>query len=294
MSWIVFTIFAALMQSVRTAGQKAMGSTFSPMANTCVRFLFGLPVAVLYFLFLRLVNSSTFLNFSSEFFIYALLAGISQVFGTVLQVRLLGLRNFATGTVFVKSEVMLTAFIGFTFFDDVLGLRSWMGILLCTMGIVFLTLGSHKVFQWKNLSGPSVLMGVGAGLGFSLAALFIRRASLSLNAGFMLSAATCLVGVVALQTIIMVLYLILFEPNQWKIIFSKSRQSVFIGITSIFGSIGWFTAMTLIQASFVRALGQVEVIFALIITYGFFKEKPRQFEWIGILGVTLGIFLTIL
>ncbi len=283
MSWMIFTVFAALMQSIRTAGQKAMGNTFSPMANTCVRFLFGLPFAILYFLILLSVTESPGINYTSEFFVYAFLAGTSQIFGTVMQIILLGRRNFATGTVFVKSEVMLTAIIGLTFFDDILGLRSLAGILMCTLGIGFLGIGNQKGFRWRHLSGPSVMMGLGAGLGFSLASLFIRRASLSLNTGFMLSAATCLLLVLVLQTTIMALYIGLFERNQWRIIFSKLKQSVFIGVTSVAGSIGWFSAMTLIQASYVRALGQVEVVFALIITYGFFKETPKRFEWFGIL-----------
>ena len=294
MSWIPLTLFAALMQSIRTAGQKQIGTTFSPMANTCVRFLFGLPFAALYFLLLFLSEKTTTFAFSTTFFLYATVAALSQIFGTVLQVKLLGMRNFATGTVFVKSEVMLTAMIGLTFFDDQLGLRSWVGIALCTIGIVFLGLKKQKLMGLKTVSGISVLTGLGAGLGFSLASLFIRKASLSLDTGFVFSAAACLLVVLMIQATLMTLYLFIFEKQQWQTIASQKGISLFIGATSVAGSIGWFTAMTLVQASFVRALGQVEVIFALLITYIFFREKPKMFEWIGISTVTIGVFFTIL
>ena len=41
------------------------------------------------------------------------------------------------------------------------------------------------------------------------------------------------------------------------------RLSAFIGLTSAVGSIGWFTAFALQNASYVRAVGQIEVVFTL-------------------------------
>jgi len=84
------------------------------MGNTCVRFLFGLPFAILYFSILLLSQNPSGFILNSQFILFALLAAVSQIFGTALQVYLLDIRNFATGTVFVKSEVMLTALIGVT------------------------------------------------------------------------------------------------------------------------------------------------------------------------------------
>ena len=293
MSWILFTIFAALMQSFRTAGQKAMGTRFSPMGNTCVRFLFGMPFAALYFAILLKTQNPSGYVLGPQFILFAILAAVAQIFGTALQVCLLMTRNFATGTVFVKSEVMLTALIGFTFFDDILGFGPWLGVVLCSFGIMLLGFRKQTQMELKSISGLSILIGLGSGLGFSLAALFIRKASLSLHGGFLLSAATCLLVVVTFQAILMVLYLTAFERNQWKAIVAGKHQALFIGVTSITGSIGWFTAMTLVQASFVRALGQIEVIFALLITFLFFKEKPGTFEWIGIITITTGVLFVI-
>ncbi|HIF86786.1 MAG TPA: EamA/RhaT family transporter, partial [Gammaproteobacteria bacterium] len=51
--WIGFTLVAVVMQSVRTAGQKQIAGSISIQATTLVRFLFGLPFAVAYFLFLK-------------------------------------------------------------------------------------------------------------------------------------------------------------------------------------------------------------------------------------------------
>ena len=45
-TWIVFTLLAVVMQSVRTAGQKQIARKLSIEATTLVRFLFGLRVGV--------------------------------------------------------------------------------------------------------------------------------------------------------------------------------------------------------------------------------------------------------
>ena len=50
-TWILFTLLAAFMQVIRTAGQKKMALHISPMATTLVRYLFGLPFAAIYLVF---------------------------------------------------------------------------------------------------------------------------------------------------------------------------------------------------------------------------------------------------
>ena len=52
-AWIVFTLLAVVMQSVRTAAQKQIAQSISVLAATLARYLFGLPFAVLYFLVLK-------------------------------------------------------------------------------------------------------------------------------------------------------------------------------------------------------------------------------------------------
>ena len=50
-TWIIYTLLAASMQAIRTAGQKKLAQHISPMAATLVRYLFGFPVALAYLLF---------------------------------------------------------------------------------------------------------------------------------------------------------------------------------------------------------------------------------------------------
>ncbi|MEL6421223.1 MAG: EamA/RhaT family transporter, partial [Pseudomonadota bacterium] len=48
--WIAISIFAALLQVVRTAGQKQLNAHLSTTATTGIRSLFGMPFLVVYLL----------------------------------------------------------------------------------------------------------------------------------------------------------------------------------------------------------------------------------------------------
>jgi drug/metabolite transporter (DMT)-like permease len=56
----------------------------------------------------------------------------------------------------------------------------------------------------------------------------------------------------------------------------------------------WFFAFTLIQASFVRALGQIEIFFSFLSSKYFFKEKIKISEIVGILIFVSGVTIMLL
>jgi drug/metabolite transporter (DMT)-like permease len=59
----------------------------------------------------------------------------------------------------------------------------------------------------------------------------------------------------------------------------------------VLGSAGWFTAMTLQNAAYVRAVGQVELIFTLIVSRYGFGERPTLREFGGIMLVAGGVIV---
>jgi drug/metabolite transporter (DMT)-like permease len=66
---------------------------------------------------------------------------------------------------------------------------------------------------------------------------------------------------------------------------------MFIGVTSTLGSIAWFTAFALQNASYVRAVGQVEVVFTLLISVLYFRERINPLELAGIAATVAGVLL---
>jgi len=58
-------------------------------------------------------------------------------------------------------------------------------------------------------------------------------------------------------------------------------------------SLGWFSAMSMQSVPIVKTLGQVEIIFSMLISAYFFKEKLARAEHLGIVLVVVAAFLVI-
>ncbi|MFT4672661.1 MAG: drug/metabolite transporter (DMT)-like permease [Pseudohongiellaceae bacterium] len=287
-AWISFTLLAVIMQSVRTAGQKQIATKISPQAATLVRYLFGLPFALIYFYWLQADYPIT-KSLNLTFFVSASLAAVSQIAATVLLIKALTLKNFAVGTALAKTEAILTAVIGSLFFSAVLNLAGYLSVFLGVAGVL---IASNWRVSWADLTtNKSIKLGVGAGLGFAFASLWIRDASLSLAIDGVVSAATVLVFMVTLQTVLCLLWVVIFEHPQIALIAKNIPASLFIGITSVLGSIGWFTAMSLQNAALVKTLGQTEFLVTIAITTFYFSEKISKRELAGIALIALSVLV---
>ncbi len=291
--WISFTLLAAFMQSIRTAGQKRIANYISPMATTLVRYLFGLPFALLYLWYIGgddlvpLVKSA----FSAKTFVlYASGAAVAQIFATVWLVKVLGYKNFAVGTSFAKTEAILTAVLGVLFFSAYLSVYGWIAVILCVLGILVVSLPKRG----QPIEKRVVAYGLLSGLAFAFTSLWLRQASLSLGDNFMFNAALTLVFMVVLQTFLCLVYVCLKQPEQLVILKKHLLLAMFVGVTSALGSIGWFTAMTYENAALVKSLGQIEFVFTLLITYFFFHEKISIKEFIGMLLIVASVVILLL
>ena len=288
-AWILFTLLAVAMQSVRTAAQKQIAQSISAASTTLVRYLFGLPFALGYYFSLSHFYQGEEFVGNTVFYKASTLAAIAQIFATVFLIKALTLRNFAVGTALVKTEALLTAVLGAVFFSTALSSIAYLSVFL---GVVGVLIASNWKVSWQDLvDNESIKYGVGAGLGFALASLWIREASLSLGVPRLLSASTVLLYMVAIQTVLCLLFVAIRERNQLALVLSRWRSCVFIGFTSLAGSVGWFTAMSLQDAAVVKTLGQTEFAVTLLITYFYFGEKITAKEYVGIMLVALSVIL---
>ena len=287
--WILFTLLAVTMQSVRTAAQKQIAKSLSASTTTLIRYLFGLPFALAYFFFLRYIYQEESVAGNPVFYRAASLSAMAQIFATVFLVKALTLHNFAVGTALAKTEALLTAIIGGLFFSAALSPIAYLSVALGVVGVLIAS--NWKISLADLFQNESIKFGIGAGLGFALASLWIREASLSLELPRLFSAAAVLLYMVLLQTAICLLFVFIRESSQLSLMLARWRASVFIGFSSLAGSIGWFTAMSLQDAAVVKTLGQTEFAVTLLITYFYFGEKITAKEYIGIILVVLSVIL---
>ena len=148
--------------------------------------------------------------------------------------------------------------------------------------------------MYKRQDIDCIRYGCGAGLGFALASLWIRDASLSIDSPRLLSAAVVLAYMVILQSLICLYWIYIKEREQLTLIMKNLGACIFVGFTSVAGSIGWFTAMSLQNAALVKALGQTEIIISLLITYLYFGEKISTREYLGIALIAASVVILLM
>jgi drug/metabolite transporter (DMT)-like permease len=189
--WIYFTLLAATMQAVRTAGQKQLSGKLNSMATTGVRYLFALPFAWAYLGWMLDFREVTVPELNNAFLQYALIACVMQILGTACLVAAFRYRNFAVATSLAKTEAIQVAIVGALLFGATLSGLGWFSVVV---GVVGVFLVSKVRFNLSDILADSQgLIGMGyglaAGLGLAITTLLIRESSLALNTDLMVSAA---------------------------------------------------------------------------------------------------------
>lgn len=299
--WIPISVMGALMQAVRTAGQKSLNQRLSTIVTTYVRSIFGLPFMLVYLIGVRAGTGEPLPPLNAAFLMHSAAASVSQVIATVFLIQLFTLRNFAVGTTLTKTDVMMTAIIGSILFSEVISGRGWLAIVMTVAGVIILSVARTGVnaFKVADSSGfaawKPTIVGLASALGFCLSYLFLREASLSLESGgFLMRAGCTVVAVTGIQVLFLGVWLAVRDADGLRAMLPDWRLCTFIGVTSALGSICWFTAMTIENASYVRAVGQVEAIFTLLISHLYFREKLNAAEFLGIAVIVAGVLIFLL
>ncbi len=290
--WIYFTLLAAFMQAVRTAGQKQLSGHLNAMATTGVRYLFALPFAWVYLWWLLGYREAQVPVLTNEFLSYALIASVSQIIGTACLVAAFKYRNFSVATSLAKTEAIQVAILGVFLFSTSLSLWGWFSVVVGVIGVIIV---SKVKFSYNDLfKNPGAGFGLASGLGLAITTLLIRESSLALHTDLMISAAVTLVFMISVQSLCSVVYIWFQDKSQLGLMFTYWRLSLFVGVTSVLGSIGWFTGASFQNAAYVKALGQVEFFITLFITYRIFKESISKMEYIGMFLIILSVFILLL
>ena len=297
--WIIATLCAAIFQTIRFTLQKILADgNLSPLGATYSRFIFAAPLIVLFSLIFFATTDISIPYLKGQFLLYAVGGGLAQILATVCVILVFKSRNFAVGITLKKTEVILTAFVGLILIGEGVSPISMSLICLGGLGVFFL---SKKVAfvdrSNQSFLNKSAMYGLLSGLLFAISAVCYRSATLSVVSDLVyLRSGFTLLIVILSQSFIMTIWLALFEPGQIKLVWLERRKGFWVGVTSLSGSFFWFTAFTLQNAAYVKAVGQIELILSLLITTLFFKEQVLRREILGMLliGVSaIGLILVV-
>ena len=296
-TWVPITIAAAFFQNVRSSLQKHLKGSLSTSAAAYVRFIYALPFVLIYLAILRYGAGYDFPEFNRRFLCFAILGSAAQIAATALLIHLFSFRNFVVATAYSKTETIQAAAAGMLILSDTMTPWALLAIVVSLAGVMLLALAKRELGVrelFSSLFRKTAGIGLASGAGFGLAAVSYRAASLSLGGGFVASAACTLAFALLLQTVAMGLYLRVREPGQLTLVFRSWRISGAVGLAGMSASACWFTAMTIQNAAHVKALGQVELLFAFVVTAVFFRERVTGREVLGVLLVVTGILVLLL
>jgi len=296
--WIPLTIAAAFFQNIRSALQKHLKGKLSTLGAAYVRFVYALPVALIFFFVVAYTEAQPLPAFSAGFLSYALLGGICQIMFTVFLLWLFSFHNFAVGTTISKLATGMVAVFGLILLGDHVTAPIVVAIAMSTLGLVILSAGQAKLGFANLLRGLwrlPTLIGLACAAWLGMSVVLFRAASLSLGVeNYLVAASFTLLVVLILQIAVMGILIALREPGQLSRILVHWRPAALVGISGGLASIGWFSAFTLQNATYVRALGQIELLFTFIVTVLIFKEDVSRKEIAGIVLISASIILILL
>ena len=291
--WMPITVGAALAQTLRNAAQRHLTAELGTLGATLVRFLYGLPFAVLWLVVVSREADALLPAVSLGFLAWVTLGAATQILATALLLRTMEDRSFALGVAYSKTEVVQVPILGFILLGDPVSLPVAVAVIVATTGVLLISLPAGERSLRRFLRGwmsRTALLGLASGTMFALSAAGYRGAALSLHSAPALEAAYTLAAAQGLQTVFLGGWLALRNFTVVVKVVRAWRVSLFAGFMGALASGLWFTGFALVSAVHVRTLGLVELLFSYIVSQKLFRERLGASEIAGMVLLALGIF----
>lgn len=287
--WVVFTLVAATAQTFRNAVQRSLIDRLGTAGATHVRFIFGLPFALLILWTVWLVFKDV-PKLSLTSVGWTATGAVSQIAATALMLAAMRERSFVVTTAYIKTEPVQVAVFAAVFLGERITMSLAAAIVIATAGVLALSWPSRvgrEIYSWR----PAVL-GIAAGGFFALSAIGFRGGITSLaSADFVPAATLTLVISLSVQTVLLSAWLLIRQPKTLIAIFRLWRVSLPAGFLGAFASEMWFLAFAIQNPAKVRTLALVEILIAGIISRRLFAQTPGLRDIVGMALVGFGISL---
>ena len=296
-TWIWVTIVAAISQSLRTAQQKNLKESLGNLGASYVRFSYAIPFAWAWIAFYSYFYNQPLPSINLQYFFWITIAGIMQIIFTVLLITLFSHRSFAAGIAFSKTEVLMAAIFEALILGYFVSFEVGLAILLGVLAVFLLSLSKNDIGLSNILTSlwtrqTAIGLGSGAFLGFCTVAF--RAATDSLEGSDLVMKASLTGGIaVLIQSVIMGIWLWIKAPDQLIRSFTEWRRAYLVGVFGAITTACWFYAFSANAVAPVRALGQVELLIALGISFFFFKERPSRKEVFAITLLAVSIIMVL-
>ncbi|WP_370282546.1 EamA family transporter [Pseudooceanicola sp.] len=295
--WVLLTFGAVVFQTARFMLQKQLSAAaLSASGATFARFLYSAPLVLAAVPLLLAAKGLDWPAMPPLFWLYAWIGGATQIFATVFVLLIFRSRNFAVGITLKKTEVLLTALVSLVVLGEGVSIPALVAIVVGMTGVLILSnMPEGQGAWWRRLDSRAALLGIGSGVFFAVSGVCYRGATLQIAVDDPLTRAVVTLAAVGISQLIgMGLWMHLRERGQIGKVVAAWRTAGLIGLASLGGSVCWFTAFTLQNATYVYAVGQSEVILSLLASYVIFRERLSWREGTGIALVSVSVLSLIL
>ena len=293
MSWVLITAIASLSQTLRSVFQKNIIEDVGVLASAYSRFIFALPFVALLAVFLLDIGELLILkNLSVKTWFFLVTASICQILFTIILIKLFTLRSFAIGVAFSKTEVIQTTLLEIVIIGFILTSHVLLAIIIGFIGMLFMSkqklignVGHSRLFLQQ------VILGVSCGIFLGLSSVLYKVALDSVAIDLIYKKVIVLSFLaLAIQSVLFGAYIVITdEKKNLEKLFNSWKKGLPVGFFGCSATFCWFYAFSLVDATLVRAVGQLEIVFSVLMSYIFYKERITGFELIGMSLITISI-----
>ena len=298
--WIFAAIFAAACQTARSAFQKNMISKLGEYGAAYIRFCYALPFTTLIWLTWISIPGNNIPDLSIYSIVMCLVGSIFQVLFTYVLMKVFSHKNFATGIAFSKTEVILIAGLEIILLSAAFSISIMFGIILGVISVLLLSYAKKAdsvsktfILLLKSIMSIGTLVGLLSGLLLAGSVVAFRVSIISVDAPLLDKSLFISFIAIVFQTIFVGFYLFINKRNEFQAVIKYWKPSLPAGLCGTGATFGWFVAFGLTTAAEVRAVGQIELIFSILLSVLFFKEKIKKTELTGIILLGLSILIII-
>ena len=287
MLWVLTTLIASAAQTGRNAAQSGLTKTIGTLGATQVRFLFGLPFALIFLALVPWVTGEAIPMPGLRALLFTAAGALAQIAATALMLVTMKSQNFAVTTAWLKTEAVIVALASALILGDPLSGAMLAAIAVATSGVLIMTI-RPGTRGWGNAS--AALTGLSAAGLFGASAIGFRGGILAFPSGGYLTRATTLLALsLALQTALLLVWLALFNRSALTASFKVWRASLLAGFLGAFASEFWFLGFSMTAAANVRTLALVEVILATGVSRFWLGQKITRRQLWGMAVVVIGV-----
>lgn len=296
--WVPVVLFAALAQTVRNTAQRSLTAEIGTLPATLVRFLYGLPFALVYLLALYALRDAPWSlpRFSAAYVAWIGVGAFFQVAATATLLLAMKERNFAVAVTLSKTEVLQVALFAAVFLHELSTPLVLLAMLVATLGVLMLSLPPKgqllSLSAWFN---RSAMYGLVCGACFAIATVCFRGGALELarlgEPSAWMSGAWGVLLAQSLQSLGLGLWVSRTHAQGLAPIWRAWRISLLAGAMGATASLAWFTAYAMQGAGPVRTLGMIEVVFSYVVSRRILSESLNRAEKIGIALMVVGLVM---